>query len=380
MLWKGNNMLKASEIKQKNERVKRAYFRYMLGPGGFSDQSINVIEKAMWQYEEFTNQADYATYSSRVAEDFKKYLKEHVNKKSKQPLGLKSQYHCLRHIKKFFVWLAGQPGYKSRISFSDVEYLRLNKKESRMATAAALPEYPTLEQVQKLCSFPVEDEIDRRDRALIAFTAITGMRDRAVVTLPIGCYDPINNLVSQLPEKGVQTKFSKEIYTTICKVDDTLVKYFRDWYTYLIQEKRFSLTDPLFPCTELGTDGPNSLSFVAKGISHKFWANAGVMRKIFRERSEEVGIPYFSPHKFRHFLIVETQKHISNMEQFKALSQNVGHENMGTTFYGYGAIDRHRVNHLVNSIDYSSKSGIQDEDEVRRVTQMVMEQLRKNSL
>jgi len=34
----------------------------------------------------------------------------------------------LSALKRFFIWLAGQPGYKSRISYSDAEYFNLSAK------------------------------------------------------------------------------------------------------------------------------------------------------------------------------------------------------------------------------------------------------------
>jgi integrase len=342
----------------------------------FSVKSIDAIEKAIWKYEEFTNQADFGLYNDDQAIAYKKYLATKMNDRSKKTLSITSQYHYLRHVEAFITWLAGQPRYKSRISLLDVEYLKLGRKESRLATSPKLPKYPSLEQVLTLCSFPVDSEIDQRDRAMIAFSALTGMRDQAIVTLPIGCFDPEKMMVSQLPSKGVQTKFSKDIYTTIFKVDEKLVSYFIDWYDYLLKVKKFSITDPLFPSTELGTEGPESFSFIAKGVSKTFWSSAGVMRKIFEARSEQVGIPYFTPHKFRHFIINETQKHITSIEQLKALSQNLGHQNISTTFHGYGSIDTYRVNTLVNEMDFSSKPDSSRDAQIKHI-ETLLKQLKE---
>ena len=182
-------MSKQAKTKLKNEKIKRQYLRWMREAQGFSEKSITAIEKAMWKYEEATNNEDYALFSDKRAEHFKKYLKSNINKRSKKALGLTSQYHHLRHVKNFFLWLSGQPGYKSRVSASDVMYLQLLKKERRLATTTTEQKYPTLQQVKTFCSFEVKDELDRRDQALITFTALTGMRDQAIVTLPIGCFD-----------------------------------------------------------------------------------------------------------------------------------------------------------------------------------------------
>jgi len=356
-------MSKQSKTKQKNEKIKRKYLNWMTNAQGFSPKSITTIEKALWKYEEFTDDSDYASFSVKQAEGFKRFLANSINKRSKKSLGSTSQYHHLRHVKNFFIWLSGQAGYKSRVSPSDVMYLQLSKKDRRLATATKAQKYPTLQQIQALCGFEIKNEIDMRDRALIAFTALTGMRDRAVVTLPLGCFDPDKLVVDQNPNRGVETKFSKTISTTLFAVDKSLIKYVTDWYQFLINEKKFGIDDPLFPATEIGHISANHHAFESKGMSKSFWADAGPMRKIFQARSQETGITYFSPHKFRHFIINEAQKHISSVEQLKAVSQNLGHEHLATTFYSYGNMPDQTVNKLVSNIDFSSSSAIKAQDE-----------------
>lgn len=374
---KGFAMSKQSKTKQKNEKVKRRYLRWMSQAQGFSEKSITAIEKALWKYEEYSSQEDYARFSSKRAEQFKKFLKNNVNKRSGKSLGITSQYHHLRHVKSFFMWLSGEPGYKSRVSVSNIMYLQLSKKERRQATATQAQKYPTLQQVKALCSFPVSSEIDRRDRALIAFTALTGMRDQAIVTLPIRCFDIDELRVDQNPKLGVETKFSKEITTTLFRVDDQLLTFITDWYKYLVEEKKYGLDDPLFPATEIGHISDTHHAFKAKGLSRSFWADAGPMRKIFKNRSEQTKIEYFPPHKFRHFIIDEAKKHISSMEQLKAVSQNLGHENITTTF-GYGMIDEYRVNKLVSQIDFSGLPGNRrEEDQAERVAELLFRKLKQ---
>ena len=88
-------------------------------------------------------------------------------------------FRVSQRLKRFFGWLAHQPGYKSRIALTDIEYLNLAEKEVRAARAPAERAYPTIEQVEHAISrMPASTDIERRDRALIAFTAITGVRVR----------------------------------------------------------------------------------------------------------------------------------------------------------------------------------------------------------
>jgi len=63
-------------------------------------------------------------------------------------------------LKRFFIWLAGQPTYKSRISYSDAEYFNLSAKETRIAKASRSARAPTLEQIYHVIrSMPSTTEI-----------------------------------------------------------------------------------------------------------------------------------------------------------------------------------------------------------------------------
>ena len=92
----------------------------------------------------------------------------------------------LNALRAFFLWLAGQPGYRSRISYSDADYFRLSEKDTRIAKATRELPVPTLEQIRGvLAVMPDATEIERRDRSLIAFTLLTGVRDGALASLKL---------------------------------------------------------------------------------------------------------------------------------------------------------------------------------------------------
>lgn len=345
-----------SKAKAKNEKMKRKYFDWLAGAEGYSEKTLDAIEKAIWKYEEFTKDADFAEFNSKIAQQFKKHLGTRPNTRSGGTLSLPTQYHTLRHVNSFFMWLSGQSGYKSKIKPLDVRYLRLTKEESRKATSPAHPKYPTLSHIKKLCAFEIETEIDRRDRAMIAFAALSGMRDLAIISLPLGCFDPNTLHVEQDPKFGVQTKFSKHITTVLFRFDQQLLGYVLEWERYLREQKLFTDADPLFPATNVELKSETEHAFTAKGVEAKFWASAGTMRKVFQDRARQQELEYFSPHKFRHFAISEAQKYAHSAEELKAVSQNVGHENLGTTFFGYGHMDTFRVKDVIGGMNFQKKT------------------------
>jgi integrase/recombinase XerD len=115
----------------------------------------------------------------------------------------------LEHLKRFFLWLAGQPGFRSRLRYSDAEYFNLSDKDTRVATARREMPYPTLEQVKHVIAImPGKSDLQRRDRALVAFTLLTGARDSAIASLKLKHVDIADGRVCQ-DAREVNTKNSK---------------------------------------------------------------------------------------------------------------------------------------------------------------------------
>ena len=250
-------------------------------------------------------------------------------------------------LKRFFGWLALQQGYKSRIAFTDIEYLNMSEKDVRTAQAPAERPFPTLEQIKRtIAQMPTETDIERRDRALIAFTLVTGMRDGATISLRLKHVDVGRLLVLQDPNQ-VMTKFGKRIDTLFFPVGDNIEQIAIDWVNFLKEDKLFGNDAPLFPKTESGQDENDY--FVAKGLSKDFWSNASSMRSIFKLAFKNAGLANFGPHSFRRTLVQLGYERCSTPEEFKAWSQNLGHESPLTTFTSYGTIDQTRQGQLIRS-------------------------------
>ena len=179
-------------------------------------------------------------------------------------------YATVTVLKRFFVWLAGQPGYKSRISYSDAEYFNLSAKETRIAKAPRPARIPTLEQIRHVIhTMPASTEIERRDRALIAFTILTGARDGAIASFKLEHID-INSAKIDQDAREVRTKFSKSFVTTFFPVGDDFRAVVAAWVAYLRTEKLWGLRDPLFPATKVAVG--DNLRFAATGLDRKHWS------------------------------------------------------------------------------------------------------------
>ena len=360
------------KVNIKNERVKRRFFTWLKEANGCCDSTVNSIEKAILLYEDFTKQADFTTFNPDRAIKFKKSLIEREYRG--KPISITTYHTYLRYLRKFFSWLSDQPGYKSKIRPDIVSYLKISEKEERIATQYIPREYPPLEYVVKLAnSIQITSEIDLRDKALISFTLLSGMRDKAIVTLPLGCFDEETLTITQNPKKGVQTKFSKYIPSTLFQFNDKLVGYVIEWVKHL-KTKGFGSQDPLFPRSKI-EHGENNSSFEpATEVEPIFWQGTGRIREIFKTRSQEASLPYYAPHTFRHLAIDLAFKHCKTGEQIKAISQNFGHEHIATTLSSYANYDPQRLSEILKDMDFSGKPEKTIDDKLEEI----MKEIKRN--
>ncbi len=335
-----------------NEKIKRRYFSWLRGAKGYSEQTVVAIERALHQFELFTEYKDFKTFCERQATGFKTWLD--AQRRNGRPLSNTTKYHTLRHLNAYFSWLATQPGFRSRISLDAVSFLSLDRRTVREVLSPRPHRFPSLEQVTGLVmSIKGISEIDRRDRALISFLLLTGMRYQAVCSLSLGCFDAKRLVVFQDPRRGVHTKGGKAITTWILRFNEDLVKCVVDWADYLSQKRQFGPSDPFFPRTAI-RQVEDGYSFQACGVEPVFWSGGNSIREILKTRTNDAGLPYFQPHSFRHAACQLALKLSKSPEELKALSQNFGHEQVTTTLRSYGTLDQERVADLISSLDFNS--------------------------
>ena len=196
-----------------NERVKRRYFVYLKEANRYSESTVDAVAKALNRFETYTKYRAFKTFHFQQAVGFKKHLADQQSKASGERLSKATLSATLSHLKRFFHWLAGQPGFKSSIQYSDAEYFNLSEKDSRVAKARRDKPVPTLEQIKHVITMmPSGTDIERRNRALLAFTILTGARDSAIASMKLKHVDLVAGSVFQ-DAREVRTKFSKTFTT-----------------------------------------------------------------------------------------------------------------------------------------------------------------------
>jgi integrase/recombinase XerD len=332
----------------KNVRIKHRYFKYLREAKRYSTQSVDGIAQALSRFERHTKHQDFKKFHIEKAVAFKRHLSEQTNNITGKPLSKSTRLTILNALKGFFIWLTDQPGYRSRVSYSDAEYFNLSEKEVRAAKTSNNHPTPTLKQIHSvLTNMPTETDIQLRDRALIAFTILTGSRDGATISLKLKHI----NLESRMVEfhgRDVSTKYSKSFPTWFFPVGDDVEAMFVDWVKFLKHKKLFEYEEPLFSKTAV-IHKPG-LGFRADGLLREHWTTSSPVRKIFKQAFELANLPYANPHSFRNTLAQLGEQVCRSPEEFKAWSQNIGHEKVMTTFSSYGAVQPLRQAEIISSL------------------------------
>lgn len=348
-----------------NERTKRGHFIYLKEAKRYSEASLDLVAKALHRFESYTQFKDFKLFRIEQAVAFKRFLAEQTNIRTGERLSKATLHTTLNALRNFFHWLAGQPGYRSRFGYADADYFNLSEKDTRIAKAHREQRVPTIEQIRHvLQTMPVASEIDLRNQALIALTLLTGARDSAIASMKLKHLDLPGGSVFQ-DAREVRTKFSKTFTTYFFPVGKDVRAIVAGWAEYLRREKLWSLDDPLFPATRVAV-GTNR-QFEVTGLDRRHWTNATPIRKIFKEAFVRAGLPYFNPHSFRKTLAQLGEQACRTPEEFKAWSQNLGHEQVLTTFSSYGEVATTRQAEIIRKLALSKEPSAEMNDLVRQL-------------
>lgn len=360
-----------------NERIKRRYLTYLREAKQLSVASVDQAAAAIAAFEVSTGHKDFRKFHIEQAQRFKRVLGEQINPATGKPLAKATIQGRLMAVKAFVQWLADQPGFRSRIRYLDANYFNASANDGRIAKAVHERPAPTLEQIRKVLSvMPHGTDIERRNRALIAFTILTGARDNAIASLSLKHVDVARRLVLQ-DAREVRTKRAKTINTFFFPVGGDIESIVTDWIARLRTEHLFGEDDPLFPATKVGLDAHQR--FEAVGLDRKHWRNAGAIRRIFREAFEAADLPYFNPHSFRKTLAVLGQRICPNAEHLKSWSQNLGHDDVLTTFTSYGGVSIQRQGEIMSELRHNTK-GTKLTAPDQRIIREVLEWARSQSI
>src|SRR5258708_32456257 len=167
-----------------NERIKRDYFAYLKEALGRDEATIDGVAKSLARFEESTKAREFKRFHREQAVGFKAALGKATTARTGERISKATMLSTLRDLRAFFLWLAHLPGFKSHIAYADADYFNLSDKDVAVARAQREKRVPTLAQVHHVLSaMPAETILERPDRALVAFAALTGARVAAPASI-----------------------------------------------------------------------------------------------------------------------------------------------------------------------------------------------------
>jgi len=330
-----------------NERLKKQYEDTLLHENYREQRTADAVWKAINLFEHFTGKRAFTTFDMEQAKNFKRWLVKQENAKGGL-LSVSTVRSTLKMLRDFFGWVALHPQYIRKVDARAAAYLRLSNNDERAGRATRELPVPSVKEVrQVLEAMPTETDIEKRDRAIIAFMALTAVRDAALISLKMKDVNRARTELWQDP-KHVKTKNRKAIATTFQAFDPLWEEIVLEWLDYADKALGFQPNDPLFPQTAVKCN-PATLQFEAIGLSREHWANATPVRQIFRAAFTRADLPYYNPHSFRNMVMIWVMENGTQLE-FKAVSQNIGHEHAMTSYNAYGKLNDHKRRSVIRSI------------------------------
>lgn len=356
-----------------NERIKHNYLTFLKEAKGRDSATIDGVLKALSRFEESTGFKPFIRFHREQAIAFKRHLGEQVNRRHGDPLSRSTMHSTLNALKAFFLWLSEQRRYRLGFVRTDAEYFNLSANEARIAKADRNRPVPSLEQVRSvILGMPSATDIEKRDQAVVAFTLLTGARDRATISFRLKHIDLAAGEVVQ-DARDVKTKFRKTFRTTFFPVGNKVREIIERWVQHLTKTLGFGPEDPLFPATRNRFEGEHG--DLRPCLDRKPWAQTDPVRRIFKTAFARADLPYSNPHTIRKTLMALAYELKLTIEETKAWSQNLGHERMLTSFLNYGEIPSDRQAEVIRNLADASAR----DDKVEEIARRLVEAARKEA-
>ena len=335
----------ASKHNEENERIKRRYLEYLKFARRLSEPSIDAAAAAVERFECWNKRKPFKKFRIGQAMAFRDYLDRETNPKTGKPLSKATLRGIMHSLRAFFIWLADQEGYRSRIRYSDAEYFNISNRDRRLANDHEERPVPSTEQARRALNLmPAGTLIEQRNRAAFALLLLTGIRVSALISLRNKHLDVSGQNVFQ-DAREVRTKFSKTSRVYFVQDYPEARDIVADWECTQREVMLRGPDDPLFPATEVSHVAGKG--FQATGLTRTPWSSTAALGKIIKAAFENAGCDQYSPHSFRHMHARRKLESFRNLEEFKAHSENLGHKDISTTLNSYAKLTEERRRELI---------------------------------
>ncbi|MEO0630736.1 MAG: integrase, partial [Planctomycetota bacterium] len=147
-------------------------------------------------------------------------------------------------------------------------------------------------------------------------------------------------------------KFGKVFTTWFFPVGDDIRRVLADWAFELTHDHLLAPGDALFPKQRVGLGKEGG--FEGGSLAREPWSSAAAVSRICKAAFTAAGLPAYTPHLIRKTLVDLASQHCLSAEEFKAWSQNLGHEDVLTTLRSYGAVSNGRQREIISRMSVQS--------------------------
>jgi len=266
----------------------------------------------------------------------------------------------IRAAYRFFKWVTNH-----KRGFTSLNQIYLDTlKPPKMENEKKEHEAVTIEEIRAIAKASVTTIGERRIRASALFWFLSGIRIGAFVSLPLLAVDLSSFSVKQWPKLGVRTKFKKRATTFLLNIPD-LVEVVREWD----MEVRNICGDNGLWFAQLSPDTGKIIPYAMRAGEYR----SSIATRDLKQWLEKVGLPYHSPHKFRHGNAVYSIKLAKDIAALKAVSQNLMHSNLSITDGVYGILSETDIQEQILSLGKTITQGENKEEIVALLKQLLQQ-------
>jgi len=243
-------------------------------------------------------------------------------------------------------------------------------------TSASQPKFRAVsfEEICNMAQATAKLLWEMRIRAAAVFMFLSGIRVGALVSLPLAAVDLDSRSVKQWPSKGVRTKFRKHATTYLLDIPE-LNGVINEW-DQLVRSKVPENGYWFAPFNTL--KGGFDIEVARIGQYRHVRVHKDMKRWL-----ENVGLPYRSPHQFRHGHAVYALTQAQDIADLKAVSLNLMHSNLSITDGVYGVISQQDISRRIQGLGRSlSDQQFHDakdlQDQLDRLEQLMLLSLERS--
>lgn len=326
-------------INRENWKAMKRFLAYRRDVEQVSDSTVRLDETWLRHALDWAQEKSFAD-APKIKPPFSKYLLSARRDGKDEDLSEAYLNKVVRFTRRFFEWLqVHESGYKS-LTAAYLDSLKL----PRIAESPIQRQSVTLDEVRALAQAEARNLREERIRAAAAFLFLSGMRVSAFTTLPLEAVELQSLTVKQWPNLGVRTKNGKHATTYLLNIPD-LLAVVRAWDDFL-RSQGLPSSAPWF--AELSpVSGELDYSATVDDVGNHRDVR---VRRDLKRFCNRVGLPYYSPHKFRHGNAEYALSQADDIGDLKAISQNLMHSNLSVTDEIYAVLSddamRDRINRL----------------------------------